>query len=120
MTNTREEVAVAEHEDALRTLYKFCVRGTNNPTAAETSMKKMRDSVKTLAAIAASNSKYVAGLVEALKDISTESVQGKCGICGTRCGSCITCDCQKGYWSQVTPAERAGEALNNLPDELKL
>lgn len=54
----------ARHEDALRTLYRFCIRGTNNPTVAENCMKELRECVANLSSIsqATYSDGYRAGL----------------------------------------------------------
>lgn len=90
MTNTREEVAVAE-----------AIAKEMLIAHGSTSIQTMREAAK--AAIAASNSKYVAGLVEALKRIAYHPLGGDTAT----------------YFCGVHMQNMAKEALNNLPEELR-
>lgn len=104
MTNTREEVAVAE---AIMENFVLVQHGGNPP---DISMDGLEIAV---AAIAASNSKYVAGLVEALKAINDYAQHDD--------------DCKINDWQNIPECTcgytdawgKCQEALNNLPEELR-
>jgi len=91
MTNTREEVAVAK---AIADSLNDGGNGARTDTLWEPSE---RDYIAARYAIAASNSKYVAGLVEALKRVLNRAMVHD----------------HEGY------EEIAREALNNLPEDLR-
>ena len=102
MTNTREEVAVAKSiAEALFTTHGFA------------SSQPMIEAAQS--AIAASNSKYVAGLVEALKFYAYEQNYNRQKGSPDRFGN--------KSWSNPFVMNDAGHiarnALNNLPQELR-
>lgn len=100
MTNTREEVAVAE------ALIKQCNVNCNAKSGSPSdSIIYTHFYLMAKAAIAASNSKYIPQLVAALKAMRNGTLTDACGD---------TVEMTKGDYKSI-----AQEALNNLPKEIR-